>query len=98
VVSAISAFRTFDWDMPNCRAIRDGVIPALYAAWTALICPRVNEPVGNSTGPLRHDARFGSSGGFGSTFGRNLPPLRLINRRDNQQVKFRISEVPYRIR
>jgi hypothetical protein len=38
-----SAFRTSDGDKPNCRAIRDGVMPALKAARTALTCPRVNE-------------------------------------------------------
>ena len=35
--------RTSDWDMPNCRAMSLGLIPALNAARTALICPRVNE-------------------------------------------------------
>jgi hypothetical protein len=33
--SDANAFRTFDWEIPNCRAIRDGVIPALNAARTA---------------------------------------------------------------
>ncbi len=35
VSSDAKAVRTFDWEMPNCRAIRDGVIPALKAARTA---------------------------------------------------------------
>ena len=30
-----STFRTFDWQIPNCRAIREGVMPALRAARTA---------------------------------------------------------------
>jgi hypothetical protein len=30
--SDANAFRTFDWDNPNCRAIRDGVMPVLKAA------------------------------------------------------------------
>ena len=41
--SVASAFRTSDWDKPNCRAIREGVMPALKAARTAFTCPRVNE-------------------------------------------------------
>ena len=28
-LSDANAFRTFDWEIPNCRAIRDGVMPAL---------------------------------------------------------------------
>ena len=31
--------RTSDKDKPNCRAIRVGLIPALKAARTALVCP-----------------------------------------------------------
>ena len=34
--------RTSDKDKPNCRAIRVGLIPALKAARTALVWPRVN--------------------------------------------------------
>jgi hypothetical protein len=34
-VSLADAFRTFAWEIPNCRAIRDGVMPALKAARTA---------------------------------------------------------------
>ncbi len=30
-----NAFRTFDWEIPNCRATRDGVIPALKVDRTA---------------------------------------------------------------
>jgi hypothetical protein len=30
-----NALRTFDWEIPNCRAIREGVMPALKAARTA---------------------------------------------------------------
>src|ERR1700724_2805305 len=41
--SDANTFLTSDWDMPNCRAICDGLIPALVAARTALTCPRVNE-------------------------------------------------------
>ena len=44
-----STLRTSDWDMPNCRAMSLGLIPALNAARTALICPRVNETVAAST-------------------------------------------------
>jgi hypothetical protein len=36
------ALRTCNWDKPNCRAILDGVTPALNAARTAFICPRVS--------------------------------------------------------
>jgi len=41
--SAASAFRTSDCEIPNCRAIHDGVIPALKAARTAFNFPLVNE-------------------------------------------------------
>ena len=34
VPSGDKAFRTFDWEIPNCRAIREGVTPALNAART----------------------------------------------------------------
>ena len=44
-----STLRTSDWDMPNCRAMSLGLIPALNAARTALICPRVNESGAAST-------------------------------------------------
>jgi hypothetical protein len=37
-----SAFRTFDCEIPNCRAILAGVMPALKAARTAFICPSVS--------------------------------------------------------
>ena len=33
--SDAKAFRTFDWEIPNSRAIRDGVMPALNADRTA---------------------------------------------------------------
>ena len=33
--SDANAFRTFDREIPNCRAIRDGVMPALKAERTA---------------------------------------------------------------
>ena len=39
--SDAKAFRTFDWEIPNCRAIRDGVTPALKAERTAFTLPRV---------------------------------------------------------
>jgi hypothetical protein len=44
-----STLRMSDWDMPNCRAMSLGLIPALNAARTALICPRVNESGAGST-------------------------------------------------
>jgi hypothetical protein len=55
--SAVDAntFLTSDWDMPNCRAICDGLIPALVAARTALTCPRVNEDFTTSACPLSLD-------------------------------------------
>jgi hypothetical protein len=46
--SFANTLRTSDWDMPNCRAISDGLMPALNAARTALTCPRVNETVATS--------------------------------------------------
>ncbi len=39
--SLASAFRTSAWDNPNCRAICDGLTPALKAARTAFIFPGV---------------------------------------------------------
>jgi hypothetical protein len=72
-VSDASTFLTSDWDMPNCRAICDGLIPALSAARTALTCPRVNE---SSACPLSLDDdcfATGSSVGFGWALGGNLP-------------------------
>ena len=62
--------------MPNCRAIRDGVMPALKAARTALICPRGSETVAKSACCLfLADERFdtGSSGVFACTLGGGLP-------------------------
>ena len=53
--SALSAFRTSDWDKPNCRAISDALMPALNAARTALTCPRVNETVATSNCRLGED-------------------------------------------
>jgi hypothetical protein len=41
--SVASGLRTSDWDKPNCRAMRPGVMPTLKAARTAFSCPRVNE-------------------------------------------------------
>jgi hypothetical protein len=40
--SVAKAFRTFDWEIPNCRAILAGVMPALKAARTTFIWPRVS--------------------------------------------------------
>jgi hypothetical protein len=62
--------------MPNCRAICDGLIPALVAARTALTCPRVNETFATSVCPLCLDDdcfATGSSVGFGWALGGNLP-------------------------
>jgi hypothetical protein len=62
--------------MPNCRAICDGLIPALVAARTALTCPRVNETFAISVCPLCLDDdcfATGSSVGFGWALGGNLP-------------------------
>jgi len=74
VVSAISTFRTSDWDMPNCRAICDGLMPALNAARTALICVRFNGTVANSACRLSFDDdRSRSSDGFCWRLGGKLP-------------------------
>jgi hypothetical protein len=40
-----SAFLTSDCEIPNCRAIAEGLTPALKAARTAFSLPVVNEPV-----------------------------------------------------
>jgi recombinase len=41
--------------MPNCRAINDGLMPALNAARTALTWPRVNETVATAACRLWED-------------------------------------------
>jgi len=38
-----SALRRSDWEIPKCRAVRDGVTPTLKATRTALIFAWVNE-------------------------------------------------------
>ena len=43
-----SAFLTSDCEIPNCRAITEGLTPALNAARTALSLPVVNEPAPSS--------------------------------------------------
>ncbi len=60
--SAASAFRTSDCEIPNCRAIRDGVIPALKAARTAFNFPLVNESGTSSNRRLRELSS--KAGGF----------------------------------
>jgi hypothetical protein len=47
-VSDARTFLTSDCDMPNCRVICDGLMPALSAARTALTWPRVNETFATS--------------------------------------------------
>ena len=47
--SVVYTLRTSDCDMPNCRAMTDGLMPALAAARTALTCPLVKESVATST-------------------------------------------------
>ena len=42
-----STLRTSDWEIPNCLAMREGVIPAFKAARTALTWPRVNATLGS---------------------------------------------------
>jgi hypothetical protein len=46
--SVANAFRTFDGEIPNCRAILAGVMPALKAERMTLTWPRVNETSGMS--------------------------------------------------
>ena len=46
--SDASTLRTSDWEIPNCLAMREGVIPALKAARTALTWPRVNATLASS--------------------------------------------------
>jgi hypothetical protein len=75
-VSDANTFLTSDWDMPNCRAICDGLIPALVAARTALTCPRVNEDFMTSACPLSLDGDcFWTDASFavGHALGGNLP-------------------------
>src|SRR5215831_16426135 len=43
-----STLRTSDWEIPNCLAMREGVIPALKAARSALTWPRVNVTLASS--------------------------------------------------
>jgi hypothetical protein len=72
-VSDASTLRTSDWDNPNCRAIKDGLMPALNAARTALICPRGNETVATSCRLWSvRDDRFGTDSS-NSPLGGDLP-------------------------
>jgi hypothetical protein len=81
--SIASTFRTSDWDKPNCRAIREGVMPALKAARTAFTCPRVSD---TATG-----CRLGE--GL-SIAGDRLPPsLRLREHHREQSVELLVIEV-----
>jgi hypothetical protein len=76
VVPDTNTFLTSDWDMPNCRAICDGLMPALSAARTALTCPGVSETVATSARRLSlDDDRFAtdSPGAPGWPLGGNLP-------------------------
>jgi hypothetical protein len=47
--SDASTFRTSDWEIPNCLAMREGVIPALKVARTALTWPCVNATLGSGS-------------------------------------------------
>jgi hypothetical protein len=51
--SDASTLRTSDWEIPNCLAIRVGVIPALKVARTALTWPGVNATTFGSSGCRR---------------------------------------------
>jgi hypothetical protein len=46
--SDANTLRTSDWEIPNCFAMREGVIPALKVARTAFTWPSVNEILGSS--------------------------------------------------
>src|SRR5262245_21432296 len=46
--SDASTSRTSDWEIPNCLAMREGVMPAFKAARTALTWPRVNATLASS--------------------------------------------------
>jgi len=48
-LSDANAFRTFDWEIPNCLAMREGVTPALNAARTAFNLPCVKGASETST-------------------------------------------------
>jgi hypothetical protein len=51
--SVESAFLTSDCEIPNCRAIAEGLTPALKAARTAFSLPVVSEPAPSSAGARR---------------------------------------------
>ena len=46
--SAANTLRTSDWEIPNCFAMREGLIPALKVARTAFTWPCVNALSGSS--------------------------------------------------
>src|SRR6516225_43813 len=48
VLRDASTLRTSDWEIPNCLAMREGVIPAFKAARTALTWPCANATLGSS--------------------------------------------------
>ena len=58
-----SAFLTSDCEIPNSRAIADGLTPALKAARTAFSLPVVNEPAPSSAASWRR-CGFASAPGF----------------------------------
>jgi hypothetical protein len=57
--SPASAFRTSDWEIPNCLAICDGLTPALKVARTAFNFPSVNGTSTALTCRLREDVSVG---------------------------------------
>src|SRR6185369_3095879 len=61
--SVASAFLTSDCEIPNCRAIAEGLTPALKAARTAFSLPVVNEPAPSSARAWR-GCGFASAVGF----------------------------------
>src|SRR5215472_10447404 len=54
--SNASTLRTSDWEIPNCLAMREGVMPALKVARTALTWPRVNATLDSSGCPCSGDS------------------------------------------
>ena len=78
--SIANTLRTSDWDMPNCRAIRDDLMPALNAARTAFTCPRVNETVAASTCRLWEDLSVRDERLVVCSVGGNLPRRPISSR------------------
>jgi hypothetical protein len=91
--SDANAFRTFDWDIPNCRAIRDSVTPALNAARTAF-----NFPCVRGTSAISTSCRFSvTADRIFIKLGRTSSRLRKVFRSVSMPAAFRLVALSLRL-